>query len=100
MDFYFIRVVNSVFLLIPLHNTAALINICRFFNQFCFIYANPYEIGPSNTSQGQHRRMDATEQTKNLTRARTRTKVLGISSADALPTKLREPLGRSELLSL
>ena len=50
---------------------------------------NPYEIGPSNASQGQHRRKDVAEQMKNLTLARTRTQVLGISSADALPTKLR-----------
>ena len=45
----------------------------------------PVEIGPSNASQVQHRRKDATEQMKNLTLARTRTQVLGISSADALP---------------
>ena len=43
------------------------------------------EIGPSNASQGQHRRKDTTEQMKNLTIARTRTQVLGFSSADALP---------------
>ena len=40
-------------------------------NQCCLIYANLYEIGPSNTSQGQHRRKDATEQIKNLALART-----------------------------
>ena len=34
------------------------------------------EIGPSNDSQGQHRRKDATEQ-MNLTLVRTRTQVLG-----------------------
>ena len=33
---------------------------------------------------------------KNLTLARTRTQVLGISSADALPTKLRVPVGGTE----
>ena len=44
------------------------------------------EIGPSNASQGQHRRKDATEQMKNLTLARIRTKVPGFSSADALTT--------------
>ena len=38
-------------------------------------------------------RKDATEQMKNLTLARTRTQGLGISSADALPTKLRVPMG-------
>ena len=54
------------------------------------------EIGHSNASQGQHRRKDATEQMKNLTLAWTRTKVLGNSSADALPTKLRVPVGRPE----
>ena len=42
------------------------------------------EIGPSNASQGQHRRKDATEQMKNLTLARTRTQVPGFSSVDAL----------------
>ena len=50
------------------------------------------EIGPSNASQGQHRRKDATEQIKNLTLARTRTQVPGFSSADALTTKLRVPV--------
>ena len=49
------------------------------------------EIGPSNASQGQHRRKDATEQMKNLKLARTRTQVPGFSSADALTTKLRVP---------
>ena len=53
------------------------------------------EIGLSNASQGQHRRKDATEQMKNLTLARTRTQLLGFSSADAKPTKLRVPLGRT-----
>ena len=64
------------------------------------MYANSYEIGPSNASQGQHIRKDATEQIKNLTLARTRTYVLGISSADVLPTKLRVPVGGTEFLSL
>ena len=42
------------------------------------------EIGPSNASQGQHRRKDATEQIKNLTLAGSRTQVPGFSSADAI----------------
>ena len=50
------------------------------------------EIGPSNASQVQHRRKDATEQIKNLTLARTRTQVPGISSADAFATKQRVPV--------
>ena len=54
------------------------------------------EIRPSNASQGQHRRKDATEQMKNMTLARTRTQVPGFSSADALPTKLRVPVGKPE----
>ena len=54
------------------------------------------EIGPSNASQGQHRRKDATEQMKNLTLARTRTQVPGFSSADALATKLRVPVEEPE----
>ena len=58
------------------------------------------EIGPSNASQGQHRRKDATEQMKNLTLARTRTQVPGFSSADALTTKLRVPVAEPEFLSL
>ena len=57
---------------------------------------NPYEIGPFSTSQGQHRRKDAMEQMKNLTLARTRKQVLGISTADALPTKLRVPVGGTD----
>ena len=48
-------------LLIPLHNTAVLIKICRLRINIVKFYANPYEIGPSNASQGQHRRKDATE---------------------------------------
>ena len=55
------------------------------------------EIGPSNASQGQHRRKDTTEQMKNLTIARTRTQVLRLTSADALPTKLRVPVGRTRI---
>ena len=50
------------------------------------------EIGPSNASQGQHRRKDATEQMKNVTLARTRTQIPGFSSADALATNLRVPV--------
>ena len=53
------------------------------------------EIGPSNASQGQHRRKDATEQ-MNLTLARTRTQVLGFFSADALSNKLRVPVAEPE----
>ena len=49
------------------------------------------EIGPSNASQGQHRRKDATEQIKNLTLAGSRTQVPGFSSADAITTKPRVP---------
>ena len=51
-------------------------------------------------SQGQHIRKFATEQMKILTLVRTPTQVLGISSADALPTKLRVPVGGTEFLSL
>ena len=53
------------------------------------------EIGPSNTSQGQHRRKDAKDQMKNLTLARTRTQVLGFSGADAFPTSLRVSVCRT-----
>ena len=58
------------------------------------------EIGPSKASQVQHRRKDATEQMKNLTLARTRTQVPGISSADALANKQRVPVAEPEYLSL
>ena len=58
------------------------------------------EIGPSNASQGQHWKKDATEQMKNLTLARTRTQVPVISSADALATKQRVPVAEPESLSL
>ena len=57
------------------------------------------EIGPSNASQGQHRRKDATEQMKYMTLARTRTQVPGFSSADALTTKLRVPVAEPEFFS-
>ena len=58
------------------------------------------KIGPSNDSQWQHRRNDATEQMKNLTLARTRTQVPGFSSPDAFTTKLRVPVAEPEFLSL
>ena len=44
----------------------------------------------------QDRKKDATEQMKNLTLARTRTLVPGISSADALATKQRVPVAEPE----
>ena len=52
----------------------------------------PVEIGPSNASQGQHRRKDATEQIKNLTLAGSRTQVPGFSSADAVTAMPRVPV--------
>ena len=58
------------------------------------------EIGPSNASQGQHRRKDATEQMKILTLARTRTQVPGFSSADALATKLRVPVAEPDFIPI
>ena len=58
------------------------------------------EIGSSNASQGQHRRKDATEQMKNLTFASIRNQVPGVSSANALATKLRVPLAEPDYLSL
>ena len=58
------------------------------------------EFGPSNASQGQHRRKDATEQMKNLTLARTRTQVPGFSSADALNTNLWMSVAEPEFVSL
>ena len=57
------------------------------------------EIGPSNASQGQHRRKDATEEMKNMTLARTRTQVHGFSNSDALTTKLRVSVAETEILS-
>ena len=53
------------------------------------------KIGPSNASQRQHRRKDATEQ-MNLTLAMTRTQVLGFFSADAVSNKLRVPVAEPE----
>ena len=41
------------------------------------------EIGPSNASQGQHRRKDSTEQIKNMTLAGSRTQVPGFSSGSS-----------------
>ena len=58
------------------------------------------EIGHSNASQVQDWKKDATEQMKNLTLARTRTRVAVISSADALATKQRVPVAEPESLSL
>ena len=58
------------------------------------------EIVPSNASQGQHRRKDATEQIKNLTLAGSRTQVPGFSSADAVTAMPRVPVEGHEFLSL
>ena len=70
-------------------------------NQRCCSYIQTVvEIGPSNPSQGQHRRKDATEQMKNMTLARTRTQVPGFSSADALATKQRVPVAEPESSSI
>ena len=57
------------------------------------------EIGHSNASQGQHRRMEATEQMKNLTLAGTLTQVFGFNRSDALPTKLRVPVARTRIVT-
>ena len=89
--FYYVFFLMSCPLLISLYNIVVLKIICRFESTLLLEYANPCRIGPSNASQGQHRRKDATEQTKNLTLAMTRTQVPGFSSADALTTKLRGP---------
>ena len=58
------------------------------------------EIGPSNASQGQHRKKDSTEHVKNLTLTGSRTQVPGFSSADAITTKPRVPVAGPEFLSL
>ena len=66
-----------------------------FFYQRCYNMLALVEIAPSNALQWQHRIKDAMEQMTNLTHASNRTQVLGFSSADALPTKLRVPVGRT-----
>ena len=58
------------------------------------------KIGPSNASQGQHRRKDKTEQIKNLTLAGSRTQIPSFSSADAITTRPRVPVAGPEFLSL
>ena len=82
-----------------IYNIAVLIIICRFESTLLLNMQTLVEIGPSNASQGQHRRKEATEQMKNLTLARTRTQVPGFSSADALATKLRVPVAEPEFFS-
>ena len=57
------------------------IHVCIHIHIYTDIFMYIYEIGPSNASQGQHRRKDATEQIKNLTLAGSRTQVPGFSSA-------------------
>ena len=69
---------------IPVYNIAVLITICRFWINVVKFTQTLVEIWPSNASQGQHRRKDATEQMKNLTLARTRIQVPGFSSAGDL----------------
>ena len=56
-------------LLIPLYNTAVLINICRFLINVVELCTPLSKLDLPNASQGQRRRMDATEQMKNLTLA-------------------------------
>ena len=58
------------------------------------------EIGPSDSSQRQHGRKEATEKMKNLTLARIRSQVPCFSSKDALFTKPRVPVAEPEFLSL
>ena len=58
-----------------------LVKMCRFginvvnFFFFFFICTNHYSVGPSNTSQWQHRRKEATEQIKKPALAGSRTQV-------------------------
>ena len=58
------------------------------------------EIGPSNASQGQHGRKDATEQIKKSDTRWESNQGAGFSSADAITTKPRVPVAGPESLSL
>ena len=51
------------------------------------------EIGPSNASQGQHRRKDATEQIKNLTLASSADAVTAMHSGYCIGTRKAGDLG-------
>ena len=89
-------------LLIPLHNTAVLIKICRvFFLSTLLNLCKPLRNWTfQHFARAAHKKGRNGTNEKNLTLARTRTQVHGISSADALPTKLRVPVGGTEFLSL
>ena len=97
VDFYSRCVVNSVFVNCPLNSITqytALINICRFLINVVKFYANHYEIGPfHHFGRAALKKGRNGTNKKNLTLAWTRTHVLGISSAYALPTNLRVPVG-------
>ena len=59
-----------------IYNIVVLVKMCRFWiNVVKFICANHYSVGPSNTSQWQHRRKEATEQIKKPALAGSRTQV-------------------------
>ena len=73
---------------------------CRFSESTLLNYAYLVEIGPSNASQGQQWRKDATEQIKNMTLAGSRTQVPGFSIADTKTTKPRVPVAVPEFLYL
>ena len=65
------------------------IYMCMHIHTYIYTHIHIYmqtlvKIGPSNASQGQHRRKDAMEQMKNMTLARTRTQVPGTRKAGDL----------------
>ena len=104
VDFYS-RHVNSVLffihccpLLIPLHNTAALIKICRFLiNVVKFLCAKQLR---NWTFQRFARAAQQKERNGTNEKSDTRFQVLVMSSADALPAKLRVPVGGTECFVL
>ena len=86
---------RTAVLYIYIYNTAFLINICRFLINVVKLCKPLSKLDLPALRKGSAEELDATEQMKNLTLARTQAKVLGFSSADALPTKLRVPVGRT-----
>ena len=82
-------------LLIPLYNTAVLIIICRFLINVVKLCKLLSKLDLQTLRKGSTEERTQRNKCKNLTLANTRIQVLDFSSADALPTNLRVPLGRT-----
>ena len=89
---------NYIYLYIYTYNKAVLINICRFLINVVKLCKPLSKLDLQTFRKGSAVERTQRNKWKNLTLPRTRSQVLGFSSADALPTKLRLPVGRTWML--